>query len=215
MTSVVGGRRRKGHRIFKKEVKVELLRLDSALAQSVPLALLPFVDRVLGPKPNFQKLVKEFDKRFFEERVRAFVVERTKTLKHLFGYACFTKRKIFLQECLFSVGLRRSVLVRILLHEMTHAFLEMKKTPRDENGDHGDAFWRKIEEINGELGCDVMDESDVDWDLLAALGWDIIYACERCGKEVRRSVHRPPDATCCYTWWQRHAARCGGEFVLA
>ncbi|XP_011313483.1 sprT-like domain-containing protein Spartan, partial [Fopius arisanus] len=176
------------------------------------MGIVEYVGLVLGPDPNYRGLARLLDERFFGGRLQGFTVWRTKDYKSCFGYTDFLRKKIFLQECLFSAGMSRTCLVRILVHEMCHAHVDILGGNRAENGSHGPNWRAEVERLNLALQINIEDESDVNWRGLRQFGLDILYKCEKCGKKQVRGTRRPPDARF-YSWFPRHERRCGGAFV--
>ncbi|XP_063972417.1 DNA-dependent metalloprotease SPRTN-like [Diachasmimorpha longicaudata] len=198
------------------ELRVLLSRCDQPGPDGVQVSpgLLPYVDMVLGKNPDIFKLIKILNEQFFGGGVRGYTYVRSNRRKDCFSYTNFTTKIVYLQEFLFSAGLCRSVLVRKLLHEMIHAFLDTSGADRNENSEHGPIFKKEVTRINRLLGCDLMDDSDVSWDRLRVLNLDKLFICNKCGKKVFRVLSRPPGPDDFYPWYESHRERCGGAFIL-
>uniref|UniRef100_A0A0C9RLG2 CA124_0 protein n=1 Tax=Fopius arisanus TaxID=64838 RepID=A0A0C9RLG2_9HYME len=199
-----------------QELRVGLFRIDDKCchnAMPIPEGLLLFVGFALGPKPPIAPLAFLLNNELFEGEVRGYTFVWTRTRKDCFGYTDFTRRIIYLQECLLLPGICRSALVRVLIHELVHAFLDVTGAARRENSDHGPVFRNKVHEINGKLSCDILAEGDIDWARLNMAGLDKFYVCDICNRKVPRTVNRPPDSTF-FPWFEKHARKCGGSFTL-
>ncbi|XP_015114944.1 uncharacterized protein LOC107039698 [Diachasma alloeum] len=209
------GCKREWRRLFGVQARVNLFRCDRPMgATTVPRGLMEYVGRVLGEDPDYRALMRVFDTLLFGGKLRGYTLWRSKDFKDTFGYTDFLQRKIFLQECLFSAGLSRTVLVRIILHELCHAYVDVMGGDRMENQLHGFNWKREVIRVNEALQCDIEDESDVDWKRLRRIGLDKLYICERCGLRIIRMIKWLPDAKF-FSWFPRHANRCGGEFKLS
>ncbi|XP_011313351.1 sprT-like domain-containing protein Spartan [Fopius arisanus] len=176
------------------------------------MGIVKYVGLVLGPDPNYRGLARLLDERFFDGRLQGFTVWRTKDYKSCFGYTDFLRKKIVLQECLFYAGMSRTCLVRILVHEMCHAHVDILGGNRAENGSHGPNWRAELERLNLALQINIEDESDVDWRRPRESGLNILYRCEKCGRKQVRGIRRPPDASF-YSWFSRHEKRCGGAII--
>ncbi|XP_063980509.1 uncharacterized protein LOC135164261 isoform X3 [Diachasmimorpha longicaudata] len=211
----VKGARREWMTMFRKQPRVNLFRCDRPLGDVVvPVGLVEYVGRVMGDNPDYRGLMRLLNERFFDGKLRGYTVWRTKGCKDAFGFTDFLRKKIMLQECLFSAELSRTVLVRVLVHEMCHAFVDVLLGNRWENQCHGANWKKEVLRLNTALGCNIEDDGDIDWVKLRKMGLDKLYICDRCGKQSIRMIKRPPDAKF-FSWVPRHAERCGGSFVLA
>ncbi|XP_011297320.1 sprT-like domain-containing protein Spartan [Fopius arisanus] len=199
-----------------KELKVMLFRLDEGGFKGAPIpqGLLPFVGLALGNKPPLSPLVSTLNQEFFDGAVRGYTFVWTKTRKGCFGHTDFLRKIVFIQECLLTRGLCRSVFIRVLLHEMIHAYLDITGCSRLENGKHGPDFKEKVKELNKRLNCDLLDDGDVDWDRLEPASLKKKFECNRCGKKVMRTISRPLSNLIFMPWYDEHDKSCGGSFIL-
>lgn len=199
-------------RANKKELRINLFRVDKKMYNGAPISqgLLPFVSLVLEKKPSIYPLMNAKNRELLVGGVRGYTFVWTKTKKHCFGHMHIGKKVFSLQECLLVRGLSRSVQVKILLHVMIHAYIDATGGLRTENRSHGLNFTMEVERINSRLGCNILDESDIDWSKLGPGKHK--FVCERCAKEFVRTVNRRRDFAF-YAWFAIHQSSCGGEFI--
>ena len=102
-----------------------------------------------------------------------------------------------------------------LLHEMTHAYLFMKRIEAGRDG-HGPKFLEKIGQINKITGLNltVYHTFYDEVDYYKTHIWKCNGKCQNDKPYygfVKRSMNRPPGEN--DYWWAQHKANCGGTFT--
>lgn len=159
-------------------------------------------------EPDIHDMFRQFNERFFNNEIKGFTLKWTKTNKEKFGLTDFRQKIISL--CSTSLkAQKRWVTTTTLLHEMIHAYLDVRYACRTENIEHGPCFEEEVKRVD-ELGrCKINSRrghrtkpQDVWYK----------YKCTKCPKLVHRTVNRRPDKN--FFGMAEHERICGGRFEI-
>ncbi|VEN42915.1 unnamed protein product [Callosobruchus maculatus] len=177
---------------------------------------------LLDPTPNIQKLFKDFNKKYFEGKIKGVAVVWGKLLDEA-GVTIFRERvrrrdydcRIVLSAPLLRLR-PRADLINTLLHEMIHAFLFVTFNEK-ERAEHGPEFKKHMRRLNKDAGTaitiyhDFHDEVDLytkqHW-------WRCNGPCQKWRPNfglVRKMRNKPPGPS--ERWWKKHSRDCGGTFI--
>lgn len=158
------------------------------------------------PLPNLYEVFKSYNKEYFENKVRGFIVRWSSKLSQNAGLTqTRTFPEIILSRILLT-GRKIKDMVETLVHEMIHAYIFVNMY--DEGLDHEEIYLDLMAEINARSGLNitVLDEGGLDH--IAHLR--CIWRCTKCGLELvrmKRNTNQPNDNVS-----RKHRRECNGRW---
>lgn len=140
--------------------------------------------------------------------IKGYTIEWCSQLKSDNGWCHFDKNKILLSKSRLQ-GQKRTVLVKTILHEAIHAYLDKIGISREENAEYGREYRIERKRISQAIGEYVDSERDIDRKLLGKIVHS--FKCVKCGLCIDRSIAQTPYREN-FPRMQQHMRDCTGTF---
>ncbi|XP_011298893.1 sprT-like domain-containing protein Spartan isoform X2 [Fopius arisanus] len=157
-------------------------------------------------KPDLGEMLRQFDISYFQGKIKGYRIEWNASLITAYGRTNFSQNKISISKFRHQ-GQRRSVLVKSILHQAIHAYLDKLGLNRRENAAHGKDFKIEKSRISKALGEDIASRDDVNW--TQAEEFISAHQCTKCKKILYRRKGQDPNKVKPYT---RVYHDCPGSF---
>ncbi|XP_012279028.1 sprT-like domain-containing protein Spartan [Orussus abietinus] len=158
--------------------------------------------------PNISEMLHQFNEKYFARRLKGYTMRWNSQLKVEYDRCNYHTNTIHVSKGRHE-SQRRSVLVKTILHETIHAYLDKTGQDRAENSAHSRAFRAEKRRISVHIGEDIDNEEDVDLEIAKKL--ILVYCCKRCGRRVQRGIDQAPQNEMLPDI-QKHKQKCSGTF---
>lgn len=147
-------------------------------------------------KPDIIEMFRQFDRRYFFGKIKGYRIEWNASLITAYGRTNFSQNKISISKFRHE-GQKRSVLVKTILHQAIHAYLDKLGHNRKENSTHGKDFKNEKIRISKKVGEDIGSRDDVNY--ILAEDFISAFQCRKCNKILYRRTGQDPNKVKMYT----------------
>ncbi|XP_015117194.1 sprT-like domain-containing protein Spartan [Diachasma alloeum] len=163
-----------------------------------PSTASPLDDRfnTSATKPDIVEMLRQFDLKYFHGKIKGYRIEWNASLITAYGRTNFSQNKISISK-FRHLGQKRSVLVKTILHQAIHAYLDKLGFNRRENAAHGKDFKAEKSRISRKVGEDIASRDDVNF--AGAETYIRAHQCKKCKKILYRRTGQDPNVVKPYT----------------